>query len=235
MWSRDGNSPRLTFNPAPRRAGQRAGTFAMVRTDGAICEASTARTIRRSGMILNRGRRPRPVFASGTRHPPISPLLKSPAQDAASDYEARIDSALLRVDRAGKQVPGVPTNIRRAICRRLQTGGGRGSPPCPSTFDGTGRRPDPVLSDLAATLGNTACRVPPSPGSPSRSGPSGRTKDPESYSAARLIEAPEALALGCSTSPCQRPHTLAAPRPMIPQISFAVNARDQPLNVTKET
>ena len=170
---------RITFN---RPQARNALTFAMYEQMAAICEAVNADRSIKAMILTGAGDK---AFASGTD---ISQFRAFKTAQDALDYEARIDRVLGALEQC--RVPVI------AAIAGACTGGGAGIAACCDIRIGT--EATRIGFPIARTLGNCL-----SMSNISRLvsliGPA-RTKD--LIFKARLVEAPEALALGCSTRWC---------------------------------
>ena len=179
IYAVDDGIARLTFN---RPQARNALTFAMYEQMAAICEAANVDRSIKAMILTGAGDK---AFASGTD---ISQFRAFKTAQDALDYEARIDRVLGALETC--RVPTI------AAIAGACTGGGAGIAACCDIRIGTATTR--IGFPIARTLGNCL-----SMSNISRLnslvGPA-RTKD--LIFKARLVEAPEALALGCSTRWC---------------------------------
>jgi enoyl-CoA hydratase/carnithine racemase len=173
LYSVEDGIARITFN---RPQARNAMTFAMYEQMAAICEAANTDRSIKAIILTGAGDK---AFASGTD---ISQFRAFKTSQDALDYEARIDRVLTSLETC--RVPTI------AAIAGACTGGGAGIAACCDLRIGTSATR--MGFPIARTLGNCL-----SMSNISRVmalvGPA-RTKD--MIFTARLIEAPEALALG---------------------------------------
>ncbi len=173
LYSVEGGIARLTFN---RPQARNALTFAMYEQMASICEAINADRSIKALIMTGAGDK---AFASGTD---ISQFRAFKTAQDSLDYEARIDRVLGTLEKC--RVPVI------AAIAGACTGGGAGIAACCDIRIGTANAR--IGFPIARTLGNCL-----SMSNISRLvalvGPA-RTKD--LIFTARLVEAPEALALG---------------------------------------
>ena len=189
IYSVEDGIARLTFN---RPQARNALTFAMYEQMAAICEAVNDDRSIKAMILTGAGDK---AFASGTD---ISQFRAFKTAQDALDYEARIDRVLGTLEQC--RVPTI------AAIAGACTGGGAGIAACCDIRIGT--EATRIGFPIARTLGNCLSMSNIS-GLVSLVGPA-RTKD--LIFTARLVEAPEALALGLLNEVVPDVRDAAAPR-----------------------